>query len=95
MCALLLNIKQNDEIILPSYAYVSSANAFALRGGKPIFVDIDPDTCNIDPKKIEKAITKKTKAIVFVNYGGVLCDLKKLNTIAKKNKLILDYYVII
>ena len=89
MCALLLNIKQNDEIILPSYAYVSSANAFALRGGKPVFVDIDPDTCNIDPKKIEKAITKKTKAIVVIHYAGISCDMDSIAKIAKKNKLFL------
>lgn len=89
MCALLLNIKQNDEIILPSYAYVSSANAFALRGGKPIFVDIDPDTCNIDPKKIEKAITKKTKAIVVIHYAGISCDMESITKITKKNKLFL------
>src|SRR6056300_1296961 len=60
MCALLLDVKKNDEIIMPSYTFVSTANAFVLRGGKPVFVDIDLDTCNIDPSKIEQAITKKT-----------------------------------
>jgi dTDP-4-amino-4,6-dideoxygalactose transaminase len=89
MCALLLNIKQGDEIILPSYAYVSSANAFALKGGKPVFIDIDPDTCNIDPNKIEQSITKKTKAIVVIHYAGISCDMESIAKIAKKNKLIL------
>lgn len=89
MCALLLNIKQGDEIILPSYAYVSSANAFALKGGKPVFIDIDPDTCNIDPNKIEESITKKTKAIVVIHYAGISCDMESIEKIAKKNKLIL------
>ena len=87
MCALLLNIKKNDEIIMPSYTFVSTANAFVLRGGVPVFVDIDPKTLNIDPKKIEKAITKKTKAIVAVHYAGVSCDMDPILKIAKKYKL--------
>ena len=87
MCALLLNIKNKDEIIMPSYTFVSTANAFVLRGGKPVFVDIDLDTCNIDPLKIEQAITKKTKAIVVVHYAGVSCDMDTILKIAKKYKL--------
>ena len=87
MCALLLNVKKNDEIIMPSYTFVSTANAFVLRGGVPVFVDIDPKTLNIDPKKIEKAITKKTKAIVAVHYAGVSCDMDPILKIAKKYKL--------
>jgi dTDP-4-amino-4,6-dideoxygalactose transaminase len=87
MCALLLNIKKNDEIIMPSYTFVSTANAFVLRGGVPVFVDIDPKTLNIDPKKIEKAITKRTKAIVAVHYAGVSCDMDPILKIAKKYKL--------
>tara|TARA_B100001057_G_scaffold374788_1_gene379478 strand:+ start:500 stop:1627 length:1128 start_codon:yes stop_codon:yes gene_type:complete len=87
MCALLLNIKNKDEIIMPSYTFVSTANAFVLRGGKPVFVDIDPDTCNIDPSKIEQAITKKTKAIVAVHYAGVGCEMDIILKIAKKYKL--------
>ena len=87
MCALLLNIKNKDEIIMPSYTFVSTANAFVLRGGKPVFVDIDLDTCNIDPSKIEQAITKKTKAIVVVHYAGVSCDMDIILKIAKKYKL--------
>ena len=87
MCALLLNIKEGDEIIMPSYTFVSTANAFVLRAGKPVFVDIDPNTCNIDPLKIKKAISKKTKAIVVVHYAGVSCDMDPIIKIAKKHKL--------
>jgi dTDP-4-amino-4,6-dideoxygalactose transaminase len=87
MCALLLNIKKEDEIIMPSYTFVSTANAFALRGGTPVFVDINPKTSNIDPNKIEKAITKKTRAIVVVHYAGVSCDMDLILKIAKKHKL--------
>ena len=89
MCALLLNIKKGDEIIMPSYTFVSTANAFALRGGKPVFVDIDPKTLNIDPYKIEKAITKKTKAIVVVHYAGISSDLDKILKIKNKYQLYL------
>jgi len=87
MCSLLLNIKKDDEVIMPSYTFVSTANAFILRGGKPVFIDVDPDTCNIDPSKIEKAITKKTRAIIAVHYAGVSCDMDKILKIAKKNSL--------
>ena len=87
MCALLLNIKKGDEIIMPSYTFVSTANAFVLRGGTPVFVDIDSKTLNIDPNKIEKAITKKTKAIVAVHYAGISCDMDPILKIAKKYKL--------
>ena len=87
ICALLLNIKKEDEIIMPSYTFVSTANAFVLRGGTPVFVDIDSETLNIDPNKIEKAITKKTKAIVAVHYAGISCDMDPILKIAKKYKL--------
>jgi dTDP-4-amino-4,6-dideoxygalactose transaminase len=87
MCAILLNIKKNDEVIMPSYTFVSTANAFVMRGGRPVFIDIDPATCNIDPSKIEHAITKKTKAIVVVHYAGVSCDMDPIVAIAKKHKL--------
>ena len=87
MCAILLNIKKEDEVIMPSYTFVSTANAFVMRGGRPVFIDIDPATCNIDPSKIEQAITKKTKAIVVVHYAGVSCDMDPIVTIAKKYKL--------
>ena len=87
MCAILLNIKKDDEVIMPSYTFVSTANAFVMRGAKPVFVDIDPLTCNIAPSKIERAITKKTKAIVVVHYAGVSCDMDPIVAIAKKYKL--------
>jgi dTDP-4-amino-4,6-dideoxygalactose transaminase len=87
ICALLLNIKKGDEIIMPSYTFVSTANAFVLRGGTPVFVDIDSKTLNIDPNKIEKKITKKTKAIVAVHYAGISCDMDPILKIAKKYKL--------
>ena len=87
MCAILLNIKNDDEVIMPSYTFVSTANAFVMRGARPVFVDIDPLTCNIDSSKIEQAITKKTKAIVLVHYAGVSCDMDPIVAIAKKYKL--------
>ena len=87
MCALLLDIKKDDEIVMPSYTFVSTANAFVLRGGKPVFVDISLDTCNIDPSKIEQAISKKTKAIVVVHYAGVSCDMDPILKIAKQHNL--------
>jgi dTDP-4-amino-4,6-dideoxygalactose transaminase len=87
MCAILLNIKNDDEVIMPSYTFVSTANAFVMRGGRPVFVDIDPLTCNIDSSKIEQAITKKTKAIVIVHYAGVSCDMDPILAIARKYKL--------
>ena len=87
MCAILLNIKKEDEVIMPSYTFVSTANAFVMRGARPVFVDIDPTTCNIDPLKIEQAITNKTKAIVVVHYAGVSCNMDLIVAIAKKYKL--------
>ena len=87
MCAILLNIKNKDEIIMPSYTFVSTANAFVLRGGIPVFVDIDPLTLHIDPKKIKNSINKKTKAIVVVHYAGISCDMDPIVAIAKKYKL--------
>ncbi len=87
MAALLLDIKDGDEVIMPSYTFVSTANAFALRGAKIIFVDIRPDTMNIDETKIESAITNKTKAIVPVHYAGVACEMDTIMAIAKKYNL--------
>ena len=72
---------------MPSFTFVSTANAFVLRGGKPVFVDIRPDTLNIDESKIEKAITPRTKAIVPVHYAGVGCDMEVIMDIAKRHKL--------
>jgi len=87
MAAILANIKSGDEVIMPSYTFVSTANAFVLRGGTPVFVDIRPDTLNIDEKKIEAAITSKTKAIVVVHYGGVACEMNTILAIAQKHNL--------
>jgi dTDP-4-amino-4,6-dideoxygalactose transaminase len=87
MAALLLNIQPGDEVIMPSYTFVSTANAFVLRGGVPVFVDIRPDTLNLDETKIEAAITERTRAIVPVHYAGVACDMDTINAIAKKHHL--------
>ena len=84
MSALLLDIQPGDEIIMPSYTFVSTANAFVLRGGIPVFVDIRKDTLNIDETLIESAITTKTKAIVPVHYAGVACEMDTILKIAKK-----------
>ena len=87
MAALLCDIKPGDEIIMPSYTFVSTADAFVLRGAKVVFVDIRPDTMNIDEKKIEPAITKKTKAIVPVHYAGVACEMDTIMNIARRYNL--------
>ncbi|MBE6787811.1 MAG: dTDP-4-amino-4,6-dideoxygalactose transaminase [Ruminococcaceae bacterium] len=88
MAAILSDIKPGDEVIMPSYTFVSTANAFVLRGAKIVFVDIRPDTMNIDEKLIEDAITDKTKAIVPVHYAGVGCEMDEICRIAKKYNLI-------
>lgn len=87
MAALLLDIKPGDEIIMPSYTFVSTANAFVLRGGVPVFVDIRQDTLNIDESLIENAITSHTKAIVPVHYAGVACEMDAIMKIAEKHNL--------
>jgi dTDP-4-amino-4,6-dideoxygalactose transaminase len=87
MAALLLNIEAGDEIILPSYTFVSTANAFVLRGAVPVFVDIREDTLNIDERLIEDAITPRTKAIVPVHYAGVSCEMDVILAIAKRHGL--------
>jgi dTDP-4-amino-4,6-dideoxygalactose transaminase len=87
MMALLCNISPGDEVIIPSFTFSSTANAIVLRGGVPVFVDIRPDTLNIDENLIEEAITKKTKAIFSVHYAGVGCEMDSINSIAKKHKL--------
>lgn len=87
MAAILLDIQAGDEVILPSYTFVSSANAFVLRGAKVKFVDIRPDTMNIDERKIEQAITPKTKVIVAVHYAGVACEMDHIMALAKKYHL--------
>ena len=87
MAAVLCNIQADDEVIMPSYTFCSTANAFVQRGAKIVFVDIRPDTMNIDETKIEPAITEKTKAIVPVHYAGVSCEMDTIMKIAKKHKL--------
>ena len=88
MAAILADIKPGDEVIMPSYTFVSTANAFVLRGGIPVFVDIRPDTLNIDENLIEKAITRKTKAIVPVHYAGVGCEMDTILKIARRHGLL-------
>ncbi|WP_341263289.1 dTDP-4-amino-4,6-dideoxygalactose transaminase [Morganella morganii] len=87
MAAILLDIQPGDEVIMPSYTFVSTSNAFVLRGAKVVFVDIRPDTMNIDETKIEAAITDKTKAIVPVHYAGVACEMDIIMALAKKYNL--------
>lgn len=87
MSAILAGIQPGDEVIMPSYTFVSTADAFVLRGAVPVFVDIRPDTMNIDENLIEDAITEKTKAIVPVHYAGVGCEMDKITAIADKHKL--------
>jgi dTDP-4-amino-4,6-dideoxygalactose transaminase len=87
LAALLVDIKEGDEVIVPSYTFVSSANPFVLRGAKIVFVDIRPDTMNIDEGLIEAAITDKTKVIVPVHYAGVACEMDTIMELAKKYNL--------
>lgn len=87
MSAILIDIKPDNEVILPSYTFVSTANSFLIRGAKLRFVDIRKDTLNIDENKIEEAVTSKTKAIVVVHYAGISCEMDKIMRIAKKKKL--------
>ncbi|MDP5211682.1 dTDP-4-amino-4,6-dideoxygalactose transaminase [Pseudoalteromonas tunicata] len=87
LAAILIDIKEGDEVIMPSYTFVSTSNAFVLRGAKIVFIDIDRNTMNIDASKIEAAITKNTKAIVPVHYAGVSCDMDTIMLLAKKYQL--------
>ncbi len=87
LAALLAEIKEGDEVIMPSYTFVSTADAFVLRGAKAVFVDIRPDTMNIDENLIEDAVTAKTKAIAVVHYAGVGCEMDKIMDIAKRHNL--------
>jgi dTDP-4-amino-4,6-dideoxygalactose transaminase len=88
MAAILADLGPGDEVIMPSYTFVSTANAFVLRGAVPVFVDIRPDTLNIDEKLIEDAITHRTKAIVPVHYAGVACEMDVIMDIARRHNLI-------
>jgi len=87
MAALLADIQPGDEVIMPAYTFVSTADAFVLRGAVPVFVDIRPDTMNMDENLIEAAITEKTKAIAPVHYAGVACEMDKIMELAKKYNL--------
>lgn len=87
MAAILINIKPGDEVIMPSFTFVSTSNAFVLRGATIVFVDIRPDTMNIDETKIEAAITERTRAIVPVHYAGVACEMDTIMAIAEKHNL--------
>lgn len=87
MAALLSDIQEGDEVIMPSYTFVSTANAFVLRGAKIVFVDIRPDTMNIDENLIEAAVTDRTRAIAPVHYAGVGCEMDKIMEIARRHKL--------
>ena len=88
LAALLVDIKPGDEVIMPSYTFVSTANAFVLRGATVVFVDVRPDTMNIDEKKIEDAVTERTRAIVPVHYAGVGCEMDTIMDIAKRHGLV-------
>ncbi len=87
MCALILDIKPGDEVICPSFTFVSSINAFVLRGASPVFVDVRPDTINLDEKLLEKKITARTRAIIVVHYAGVACEMDTIMAIAKKHNI--------
>jgi len=89
MAAILAGTAPGDEVIMPSFTFVSTANAFVLRGGVPVFVDVRPDTLNIDETKIEAAITPRTRAIVVVHYAGVACDMDAIGSIARRRGLML------
>jgi dTDP-4-amino-4,6-dideoxygalactose transaminase len=88
MAAILAEVGPGDEVIMPSYTFVSTANAFVLRGATPVFVDIDAGTLNIDPEQVESAVTSKTKAVVPVHYAGVGCDMDTLKRIARNSALL-------
>ena len=85
MAALLLDVKPDDEVIIPSFTFVSTANAFVLRGARPVFIDIRPDTLNVDETKLEDLITPRTKAIVVVHYAGVACDMDTILQVAGRH----------
>ena len=90
MAALLLDTRPGDEVIVPSFTFPSTANAFALRGAKPVFADIRPDTLNIDETQIERRLTKRTKAIVVVHYAGVGCEMDAIVDLARNRSIVVD-----
>src|SRR5215213_10877995 len=87
MSAMLLDVQPGDEVIIPDFTFVSTVNAFVLRGARPVFVDIRPDTLNLDESKLEAAITPKTKAIVPVHYAGVGCEMDTIMEIARRHHI--------
>jgi dTDP-4-amino-4,6-dideoxygalactose transaminase len=87
LAAMLLDLKAGDEVILPSFTFVSTVNAVVLRGAKPVFIDIRPDTLNLDEDQLEKHITSKTKAIFVVHYAGVACEMDTINQISAKYRI--------
>ncbi|MBA3807993.1 MAG: dTDP-4-amino-4,6-dideoxygalactose transaminase [Solirubrobacterales bacterium] len=87
MSGILAELTPGDEVIVPDFAFVSTANAFVLRGAVPVFVDIDPRTLNIDPAAIEQAISERTRAIVVIHYGGVACNMDRILAIARRHEL--------
>src|SRR6056300_490179 len=87
IAAILADIQPGDEVIMPSFTFVSTANAFVLRGGVPVFVDIREDTLNINETLIEESITSRTKVIVVVHYDGVACEMDAIMDIAKRHEL--------
>ena len=89
MAALLVDIQPGDEVIVPSFTFVSTINAFVLRGARPVFVDIRPDTLNIDERLIEAAISPRTRAIVVVHYGGVGCEMDAITTLAERHNIVI------
>ncbi|MBI1860938.1 MAG: dTDP-4-amino-4,6-dideoxygalactose transaminase, partial [Deltaproteobacteria bacterium] len=88
MAAILLNVQEGDEVIVPSFTFVSTVNAFVLRGATPVFVDVRPDTLNIDEKLIEGRITRRTKAIVPVHYAGVGCEMDAITRLAEDKRIV-------
>lgn len=88
IAAILAGIKPGDEIIMPSFTFVSTANAFVLRGGVPVFVDVRPDTLNINELLIEKAVTSRTKAVLTVHYAGVSCAMDEILQTAERHNLL-------
>jgi dTDP-4-amino-4,6-dideoxygalactose transaminase len=89
MAAMLLEIEEGDEVIVPSFTFVSTANAFAIHGARPVFADIDPVTLTLDPSSVKRLITKKTRAIVPVHYAGVGCDMDAIGGMAKEHGLVI------
>lgn len=87
LSAMLIDLEPGDEVIMPSFTFVSTANAYVLRGARPVFVDIDPLTLNIDPSAVEAALSPRTRAIVVVHYAGVTCDMAALTALAERHQL--------